>query len=488
LPTNFLSSEYGVIGTASSTSGAYHGARAFDGDDLTDWRSSTLGEAGAWLRAETNIVCSITYLRILQSSDTARQAWHVQVAVSDDAITWQVVGTYPLAGAETFITIPYSSGRFFRFTGTRSTSWWGWTVFSVEGWGGLVIPVTAAEACGWLQGAWNDGEAALACVESALTGDLRWVGRPLDLCAHDHFRIFAMLGALCQAIYYRMETMGGGGGGTSYDDTWVRNALTTIQTQITNHDLSIETMILNSRQTTQDAIDGAVLDVISEIAIHDSTMMAAVADLDTVVDNGFLANTQLHLNTRSTITNYIDSNNPVIAGYVTAAQLALEALMALIAPSAISGVLDVLGDDEGNILSAISGLKDYSATLQQIIDLLTTLPSNPVGFPGLDGVTMGTPVIVTSPMEIAGPLDGVVIEVQATAPGQSRQLCGDLYRYKGAGWVAFKSDTNHYGPMQAVQWSLAVICCPVVASPTAISVYCKPGTTLRVTPWTKATV
>lgn len=143
-----------------------------------------------------------------------------------------------------------------------------------------------------------------------------------------------------------------------------------------------------------------------------------------------------------------------------------------------------LGTTHDNLLSALAGVQSDTDDIQ---NTLSTLPSNSGVlrlWPGFDQVTMGAPVMVNAPTELNVNCHGVLVTVQGYPPGQSRQPAGAAVRFKGLGWLAFRSDLDDYGDLQSIQFDDCVIMCNGIAQAEGLAVYCKPGAILSIQPFT----
>lgn len=82
----------------------------------------------------------------------------------------------------------------------------------------------------------------------------------------------------------------------------------------------------------------------------------------------------------------------------------------------------------------------------------TATGNAPPVWPGADAVTLGTPVVVTGPTVITGPMDGLLWETTSAPAGRSRFVVNtNEYAYH-AGSVAFMSDNGDIEPYQYIGW------------------------------------
>ena len=77
-------------------------------------------------------------------------------------------------------------------------------------------------------------------------------------------------------------------------------------------------------------------------------------------------------------------------------------------------------------------------------------------WPGLDGVSLGTPVELTDSAILTGPMDGVLVDVTADKPGAGHFGTDGLrYTWRG-GWLAFTDAAGRAEEYQYMGWSSAV--------------------------------
>lgn len=112
-------------------------------------------------------------------------------------------------------------------------------------------------------------------------------------------------------------------------------------------------------------------------------------------------------------------------------------------------------------------------------------PTAPV-WPGLAGVTLGTPVNITSDTRIEETCDGVIVEVTSVDPGSGRiSLAGQSFWYR-EGFVCFEDDEGHVEPLQWLNGSLSVYCPKTMVQASAVVVHLDRANAATVTPWTRS--
>ncbi|HEY9758870.1 MAG TPA: hypothetical protein V6C97_27120 [Oculatellaceae cyanobacterium] len=147
----------------------------------------------------------------------------------------------------------------------------------------------------------------------------------------------------------------------------------------------------------------------------------------------------------------------------------------------LRGVSDL---DHTDLGTSVQNVKDVA---DDILTAVLALPSNSGAlrlWPGNAGVTYGAPTVVTEPTEINAVCHGVVVTVNSYPAGQSRMPAGTATRFKGIGWLAFRTDIGDYEALEQIQFAEAVILTRQLEQAAGMAVYCKPGAQLTVTPFT----
>lgn len=149
--------------------------------------------------------------------------------------------------------------------------------------------------------------------------------------------------------------------------------------------------------------------------------------------------------------------------------------------------LSINGNVDAAEAAILAAIGDVQADTDDIQNTLSTLPSNPAPlrlWPGIGGVTWGTPVVMSAPTQITAACHGVSVEISAYPPGQSRQPAGSTIRHKGIAWLSFVNDAGDFEQLEQIQHSQSVILTRQLEIAAGLAVYCKPGCTLIVTPFT----
>lgn len=114
------------------------------------------------------------------------------------------------------------------------------------------------------------------------------------------------------------------------------------------------------------------------------------------------------------------------------------------------------------------------------------VPVTAEGWPGISGVVLGTPVVVSSPTEIAGPIDGALWHTDSAPSSRSRYAVGTFEYAYHLGSFSFTSDNGQAEAQQWLGWSDMLLMPLNIASPASLLV--TPGSNVQgtVTPWTRA--
>lgn len=109
----------------------------------------------------------------------------------------------------------------------------------------------------------------------------------------------------------------------------------------------------------------------------------------------------------------------------------------------------------------------------------------PPVWPGLDLVTLGTPVALDSGVTITEPMDGVLISITGTEPDYTHfYTYDDLRAWRNVGALVFLSDDGQAEGFQPIGFVSAVYCPRSMKQASAVKLKCGHGLTGTVTPWT----
>lgn len=146
----------------------------------------------------------------------------------------------------------------------------------------------------------------------------------------------------------------------------------------------------------------------------------------------------------------------------------------------ISGLLSTLStlvtDKAALVLAAIQAVADAIAALAGAGD---TAPI----WPGVAGVTKGEAVAIVDDTEVAGPMDGVIIDLTTVPPGKGFWTVATHNAYKYAGYVAFVSDDGDADEQQYLGFDEAVYVPKRLKRAASCLIHCAPGIEGTATPW-----
>lgn len=459
-------------------------AQAIDGESSTGWEAAD-NTAGHWLAVDLGQPAEIEQIYLWQSATASAQVGQLAIAYSLNGTDWTTFYV-ETQNKQQAITVDFNAitARFWRVTSTTNEGgkWWVYT-FAVNGqWPTshsltpLPIPVDSSIE-DVIQHVWDEYyQDTFTALDSLFP---TWDYNPMD-CWHIAFHVFvAKMGLISiERTTYPVATDG-------TDLSAVEAALDDIAGDVYTTYTAMTSLIGTPTDDLATDIDGLV-DRIGNVVTagvaatsddienaHTATD-ALITNLDGDLVSHHNNNIQLHADTRSAAQSYANT-----AGAATTAAIA--ALLALDAALPLA-----LQAEHDATQVAIATLYDAEEALSDLLQAVSGLSSAASGgFPGLANVTLGTPVVVTAPTYLDGPLDGVLITVNTAPAGQSKQVSGGVDRYKGLGWVSFKSDAGFFEPLQTLQNSLALFEPTGIISPSGVTVFVKAGSSLTVTPYTK---
>lgn len=173
------------------------------------------------------------------------------------------------------------------------------------------------------------------------------------------------------------------------------------------------------------------------------------------------------------VTSAVNAYTDLRADSLDAAIAALHNLSASDLASALAALLTSV---EGEIGEGVQTVLAALAALQ-------TSASAPV-YPGAANITVGSTASVTGHTTINGTMDGILWTVNSVPPGQSHQPAGARMRYKGLGWIAFKSDGGELEQRQNLELDLGIAVPKSMQHAGGVVIYVKPGSDVDVTPYT----
>lgn len=138
--------------------------------------------------------------------------------------------------------------------------------------------------------------------------------------------------------------------------------------------------------------------------------------------------------------------------------------------------------------SVLSGFFTWVATVYdgelQAWRAATALPSSVPVWPGIAGVTLGTPVAITSSMNIPGPMQGVIIDITATDPNRTLFNVGGMLANRNIGTCTFVDDHGEAEPVHFLNFQKAVELPHTMASASSFRLQNAAGLVGTITPFT----
>jgi hypothetical protein len=121
--------------------------------------------------------------------------------------------------------------------------------------------------------------------------------------------------------------------------------------------------------------------------------------------------------------------------------------------------------------------------LKTNLGLASTGATAPI-WPGLSGVTLGSPVSLVDGLVITGPLQGVIVSITAAAPGKQKFLYGTVAAYQHIGALSFEDDNSDQESFQALEFENQFYLPKSMLVASSVRFKANPGTTGTVTPFT----
>jgi hypothetical protein len=97
---------------------------------------------------------------------------------------------------------------------------------------------------------------------------------------------------------------------------------------------------------------------------------------------------------------------------------------------------------------------------------------------------LGTPVALTSALDVDTPMDGVLIALSSVPPGKPTYLLGSALGTAHIGQVTFISDNGDLEYPQNLSFANEVYCPLAMTHAAGVRLRCVPGVSGTVTPWT----
>lgn len=176
---------------------------------------------------------------------------------------------------------------------------------------------------------------------------------------------------------------------------------------------------------------------------------------------------------------------------------AIAAKLDLIQPTNANSIDDVLGNlatTDGvvdTMAASLAALRGPSlTTLQDILDAIAAIPGGPGGgaaapvWPGIAGVTLGTPVAFTGNVSVTAPMDGVIVTLTTPPTRVGSYQLGTETLWYGVGRIAFENDNGQLEPWQYLAWNSGIHTPHTMLRASAVHLQVLGGAEGTVTPWT----
>jgi len=107
-------------------------------------------------------------------------------------------------------------------------------------------------------------------------------------------------------------------------------------------------------------------------------------------------------------------------------------------------------------------------------------------WPGAGYAVDGAPVVVVASQQIAGPMHGIHVTIDAVNAGTGKQIVDVHTNYLWAGWVAFVSDLGEVEAIQYLNFDAADYCPKSMAKASSVLIWLTRASQITVIPWTLA--
>ena len=105
-------------------------------------------------------------------------------------------------------------------------------------------------------------------------------------------------------------------------------------------------------------------------------------------------------------------------------------------------------------------------------------------WPGIDGVTLGEPTVLTETAIVLGPMDGILLTIDSGPGGAGQWGVGDFRSYYRAGYVVFLDADGHADTTQFVGPDDNIFAPKGMSTAASVVVGLNKATQITVTPWT----
>jgi hypothetical protein len=230
-----------------------------------------------------------------------------------------------------------------------------------------------------------------------------------------------------------------------------------------------------------------VLDAIAALRGDAVSTVKALADqLDTIRSIGDY--------TLASVKTWVEAvrgtDQPTVKDVLTAIAALNDAPPADLGP-VLTAVAAVDVDTSSLIATLAAFLVPELATVQMILDAIEAIEVAPAStgnapiWPGIENVTLGTPVALVTGTVIDGPMDGVLIHIDSAPSGAGLYLFGAVKSYTHAGSIMFGTDNGDWEFPAKIAVEDHVICPRIMISAGTAKLRVNTGFAGTVTPWTK---
>jgi hypothetical protein len=152
-------------------------------------------------------------------------------------------------------------------------------------------------------------------------------------------------------------------------------------------------------------------------------------------------------------------------------------------PPLANGCLGIADVDGDNFQWYVDLPIDKWLQLKANLGLTASGATAPI-WPGLSGVTLGSPVSLVDGLVITGPLQGVIVSISAAAPGKQKFLYGTVAAYQHIGALSFEDDNSDQESFQALEFENQFYLPKSMLVASSVRFKANAGTTGTVTPFT----
>jgi hypothetical protein len=150
------------------------------------------------------------------------------------------------------------------------------------------------------------------------------------------------------------------------------------------------------------------------------------------------------------------------------------------APQGTCYLVGSFGADQEDWVTTIDGT--YFNLIKAQLFPTTSINAPPV-WPGLAGVTLGSPTALSSSLTVSGPMDGVLIDITSVSTNKPALAYGGETAYKFIGALAFVSDNGDVEQFQSLGFQTAIYCPLFLKSADAVVLRVDPSVAGTITPW-----